>query len=271
MKKLLALLLLTAMCLLVLVGCGDGTPQGGDAGVQAGTGDLAYVKEKGTLVVGVTEFEPMDYQDADGNWTGFDADMAVAFAESLGVSAEFRVIEWDSKVKELEDKTIDVVWNGMTLNDEVKASMETSKPYFNNAQMVIVRAENASRYKITESIAGASFVVESGSAGQEQADANGFTYTEVADQAAALQQVSSGAADAAIIDFLMAKSMIGLGTDYADLTYTVGLSSEEYVVGFRKGSDLAAALNEFFAASYADGSMQTVARNYGINAFLLAQ
>ena len=103
--------------------------------------DLAYVKSQGKLVIGITEFEPMDYTDADGNWIGFDADLAKAFAESLGVEAKFQVIDWNQKIGELEGKTIDVVWNGMTLTDDVKAAMECSNPYFNNAQVVIVKAD----------------------------------------------------------------------------------------------------------------------------------
>ena len=69
----------------------------------------------------------------------------------------------------------------------------------------------------------------------------------------------------------MAASMVGEGTGYADLTYTVGLNSEEYGVGFRKGSDLAAALNDFFATAYTDGSMIACAETYGVQAALIAQ
>ena len=87
------------------------------------TSDLSYVQQKGTLVVGITDFEPMDYRDASGEWIGFDADMAKAFAESLGVKAEFVEIEWDNKIMELDAKTIDCVWNGMTLTDEVTSAM----------------------------------------------------------------------------------------------------------------------------------------------------
>jgi polar amino acid transport system substrate-binding protein len=84
-------------------------------------------------------------------------------------------------------------------------------------------------------------------------------------------EVAAGTSDAAAIDSLMAAAMVGEGTGYADLTYTVGLNSEEYGVGFRKGSDLAEALNEFFAAAYADGTMQEVAETYGVQAAIIAQ
>ena len=270
MKKILALLLTSAMCL-SLTACGNSSSQDNEVNEQTETSDLAYVQDKGSLIVGITEFEPMDYQDADGKWIGFDADMAAAFAESLGVDVQFRLIEWDKKVAELEDKKIDVVWNGMTLNDETRSTMETTNAYFNNAQVVIVKADDADQYQTVESLADAVFAVESGSAGQVQAGAHNFTYNEVPNQATALLHVSDGTSDAAIVDFLMAQAMIGEGTNYDDLTYTVSLSSEEYGVGFRKGSDLAAVLNGFFTSAYTDGSMASIARTYGIGAFLLAQ
>lgn len=233
--------------------------------------DMAYVKDKGSLVVGITNFEPMDYQDADGNWIGFDADMAKAFAESLGVTAEFIEIDWDNKVLELDGKTIDCVWNGMTLTDEVTSAMECSKAYCNNAQVVIVPSDQADLYQDADSLKELNFAVEAGSAGEAQAKANNFSYTPVQQQSAALMEVAAGTADAAIIDSLMAAAMVGEGTGYADLTYTVGLNNEEYGVGFRKGSDLAAALNEFFASSYADGSMMECAETYGVQAAVVKQ
>lgn len=233
--------------------------------------DMAYVKDKGTLVVGITDFEPMDYKDADGNWIGFDADMAKAFAKSLGVNVEFVEITWDNKVLELDGKTIDCVWNGMTLTDEVTSSMECSNAYCDNAQVVVVNKDVADQYQTVESIADLSFAVEVGSAGKNEVDALGYNYTEVSSQADALMEVAAGTSDAAVIDALMAGAMIGDGTSYENLTYTVGLNSEKYGVGFRKGSDLAEALNEFFKTSYADGSMLSIAETYGVQASLIEQ
>ena len=251
----------------------EGTAAGSEAAASGETADsdLAYVQGKGTLVVGITEFEPMDYQDADGEWIGFDADMAKAFAESLGVEAEFVIIEWDNKVLELDGKTIDCVWNGMTLNDEVLSAMECSNAYCNNAQVVIVPAEKADQYQDVDSLSDLTFAVEAGSAGESQVAALGLGYTAVTAQSDALMEVAAGTSDAAVIDSLMAAAMVGEGTGYADLTYTIGLNSEEYGVGFRKGSDLAAALNDFFAASYADGTLQACAETYGVQAALIEQ
>jgi polar amino acid transport system substrate-binding protein len=148
MKKKSFLAMLLALCLcFALTACSSSSSGSSDSNdsssansdSSAETSDLEYVKEKGTLVVGITEFEPMDYQDANGNWIGFDADMAAAFADSLGVKVEFQVIDWDNKVFELDGKNIDVVWNGMTLTDAVQTAMTCSNAYCNNAQVVVTK------------------------------------------------------------------------------------------------------------------------------------
>lgn len=99
--------------------------------------DVEYIKNKGTLIVGITDFEPMDYKDGD-KWIGFDADMARMVADKLGVEAQFVEIDWDNKIMELDSNNIDVVWNGMTLTNEVTSSMECTNAYCNNAQVVVV-------------------------------------------------------------------------------------------------------------------------------------
>lgn len=283
MKKFFALLL--ALCMIfALAACGEPASEPSEAPASeapaseapaseepAAESDMAYVQEKGSLIVGITEFEPMDYQNEAGEWIGFDADLARAFADSLGVEAVFQVIEWDNKVMELDGKTIDVVWNGMTLTDEVLSAMECSNAYCNNAQVVILPADSAEDYPDAASMSELNFAVESGSAGEAMAIENGFSYTPVVDQATAVLEVSSGTCQAAIIDSLMAAAMVGEGTSYADLTYTISLNSEEYGVGFRKGSDLAAALNEFFVDYYAAGTKQELAETYGVSAALIAQ
>lgn len=276
MKKLTAWML-TLMMVLSLPACG-----GSDAGADSDAGsdskaeasdesDMAYVKDKGTLVVGITDFEPMDFKDDSGEWVGFDADMAKAFAESLGVKAEFVEIDWDNKIMELDGKTIDCVWNGMTLTDEVTSSMECSNAYCNNAQVVIVPSDKADKYQDTDSLSELSFAAEAGSAGEAELKKLNIECTPVKAQSDALMEVAAGTSDAAVIDSLMAAAMVGEGTGYEDLTYTVGLNSEEYGVGFRKGSDLAASLNDFFASSFADGSLVKCAEKYGVQAAVIEQ
>ena len=265
MKKFITVSLSLAMAF-SLAACG-----GSDKSAGKDQTDMEYVKEKGTLVVGITEFEPMDYKDGNGNWIGFDADMAKAFAESLGVDVEFVEIDWDNKALELDGKTIDCVWNGMTLIEEVTSAMDCSNAYCNNAQVVIVPADKADKYQTVDSLSDLTFAVEAGSAGEEEVEALNLKSIPVKSQADTLMEVAAGTSDAAVIDLLMAGAMIGEGTGYEDLTYTVGLNSEEYGVGFRKGSDLVSALNDFFAESYADGTMTKCAETYGVQAALIEQ
>lgn len=265
MKKFTALMLSLIM-VLSLAACGSS-----DDSTDADQTDMEYVKEKGTLVVGITDYDPMDYKDENGDWIGFDADMAKAFADSLGVDVEFVEIDWDNKIMELDGKTIDCVWNGMTLTAEVLEGMECSNAYCNNSQVVIVPKDKAADYMTVESLSDLTFAVEAGSAGQAQAEASEFNFTPVKAQSDALLEVKSGTSDAAIIDALLAGAMIGEGTNYADLTYTVSLGDEEFGVGFRKGSDLAEALNKFFEESYADGSMMKCAEKYGVQAAIISQ
>ena len=236
---------------------------GGDASAAADS-DTEYVKEKGTLIIGITDFEPMDYKNDSGEWIGFDADMAKSFAKSLGVEVEFLEINWDNKVMELETKGVDAVWNGMTLTDDVKALMETSEPYCKNAQVVVISADKAADYQTEDSISGLSFAVENGSAGAEALDALGISYTAVDTQAKALMEVAAGSCEACVIDLLMAGAMIGEGTSYPNLATAVELNSEEYGVGFRKGSDLAEAFNSFWKSAYDSGSVMETAATYGV-------
>lgn len=275
MKKFLAIVLAALMCMTMFISCTPANEAGAEDNKEnnaaTADSDLQAIKDKGVLVVGITDFAPMDYQDEAGNWIGFDADMAKAFAAYLGVDVQFQIIDWDNKVMELNSKTIDVVWNGMTLTEEVKAAMECSNAYCNNAQVVILPADVAENYADTESMKDLLFAVEAGSAGEAEATANGFQTVAVTDQATALLEVKAGSADAAVIDSLMAGAMVGEGTNYAELTYTIGLNSEEYGVGFRKGSDAVAEINKFFAESYADGSMMATADLYGVEAAIIPQ
>ncbi len=233
--------------------------------------DKQYVVDKGVLVVGITNFAPMDYQDENGEWIGFDADLAKAFAAELGVQIEFVEIDWDNKILELNGKAVDCIWNGMTLTADVQAAMECSVAYMNNAQVVVVPADKAADFQTEESLSALSFAVEAGSAGEAQVMARNLNFTPVTAQADALMEVAAGTSDAAVIDALMAAAMIGEGTSYANLTYTVSLNNEEYGVGFRKGSDLAAALNEFFIKAFENGTLTQLAETYKVQAALIPQ
>ena len=256
MKKLIAMLLVMVLVLGCFAGCAAG---GSDSDLQA-------IQKKGKIVVGITDYEPMDYKDENGNWTGFDAEFAQLFAKELGVECEFYVIaDWGKKFLELETQQIDAVWNGMTITEEATSNSSVSDPYVINAQVVVMKADAVGNYADPASMSGLTIAVENGSAGQDAANAiTGANVVALQDQAAALLEVKAGTADACVIDITMAYAMTGEGTDYADLATGLSLTEELYGVSFRKGSDLAAKFDEFMAGLKADGTLQALADKYGL-------
>lgn len=277
-KKLLTLLLAGAMSLSLLAGCGGNTTNTGTdtAADTAGTADtaesdLAYVRDKGKLTIGYTVYEPMNYTDAEGNFTGFDTEFATAVCEKLGVTPDFVEINWDTKVVELNAKSIDCIWNGMTITDELKANIAVSDPYVKNMQVIVIKNTNKDIFTDAASLSAANLVAEAGSAGQAaiESDVSLSTanLTTVAKQTDALLEIESGASDAAVLDWTLAKSMIGEGTDFADLMIVEGaeLSVEEYGIGFRAGSDLCTEVNQIMTDLISDGTLPALAEKYGLS------
>lgn len=264
MKKLL-IFMLAAVMIFSLAACGqkEAPADVKDDATEAADSDLAYITEKGTLVIGITDYEPMNFKDDSGEWTGFDTEFALLVGEKLGVDVEFIEIDWDNKQNELNSKAVDCIWNGMTLTDEVLASMETTDPYVINAQVVVMAADKVADYADVDSLKDLKFAVEAGSAGEQALEDNGLeNFTSVAAQSDALMEVASGSADACVIDITMANAMTGEGTSYANLTSGISLTEEEYGIGFRKGSDAAAAVNDIIKALKDDGSLQKLAEKY---------
>ena len=265
-KKFCVFAMFLSLAAVALAGCGQDKEE-----VFAGSqydSDLDYIRDKGSLVVGVTEFEPLDFM-LDGKWVGFDAEMAGLFAQSLGVTAEFVEIDWDKKADLLNRGTIDCVWNGMTLTDEVQAEMSCSLAYLNNAQIIVVPSKNSGQIQTVEDCMHLLFAVEAGSAGEQELTDRNYRYTTMGTQLDALQSVASGKADAAVIDAIMAGSLIGPGKQFENLTGTATLSSEEYGIGFRKNSDLAELLNAFWKENLEDGTVDAAARQYGMQAAVI--
>lgn len=233
---------------------------------DAADSDLAYIQGKGSMTIGYTVYEPMNYTDENGEFTGFDTELATAVCEKLGVEPDFVEINWDTKFVELEAKSIDCVWNGMTLTDDIQANQATTQPYVKNAQVVVMKAD--ADYASTADLVGKTVAVEAGSAGQSTVEgdenlmqADVITKTVQTD---CLMEVAAGTADAAVLDLTLASAMIGEGTDYADLVIKEELNVEEYGVAFRKGSDVAAAVDAAFDELKADGTMQALADKYGL-------
>ena len=276
MKRLVSAFLAGAMAL-SLAACGGAaststvasSAASGSAAASAAetaASDLDYIKEKGKMVIGYTVYEPMNYTDADGNFTGFDTELATAVCEKLGVEPEFVEINWDTKVVELDAKSIDCIWNGMTLTDDIMANTATTKAYAKNAQVVVVK--DGTDYSSTADLVGKTVVAEAGSAGEAaiEGDENlaQADYVSKSVQTDCLMEVAAGTADAAVLDLTLANAMIGEGTDYASLKIVDELNAEEYGVAFRKGSDAAAAVDAVFDELKADGTMQALADKYDL-------
>lgn len=232
----------------------------------AADSDLAYIQEKGNMIIGYTVYEPMNYTDENGVFTGFDTELATLVCEKLGVEPVFQEIDWNTKEVELNGKTIDCIWNGMTLDADREANMACTQPYVKNAQVVVMKAD--AEYTDTASLIGKTVVAEMGSAGETtiQGDENlaQASYVGKSVQTECLLEVKAGTADAAVLDLTLAKAMVGEGTDYADLAIVDELAVENYGVGFRQGSDVRDAVNAIFDELVADGSMQALADKYSL-------
>ena len=276
MKRLVSAFLAGAMAL-SLAACGGAaststvasSAASGSAAASAAetaASDLDYIKEKGKMVIGYTVYEPMNYTDADGNFTGFDTELATAVCEKLGVEPEFVEINWDTKVVELDAKSIDCIWNGMTLTDDIMANTATTKAYAKNAQVVVVK--DGTDYSSTADLVGKTVVAEAGSAGEAaiEGDENlaQADYVSKSVQTDCLMEVAAGTADAAVLDLTLANAMIGEGTDYASLKIVDELNAEEYGVAFRKGSDAAEAVNAAFDELKTDGTLEALAAKYDL-------
>jgi polar amino acid transport system substrate-binding protein len=259
MKKILALALALLM-ILSMAACG-----------KKADSDAAYIEDNGKLVVGYTIYEPMNYFDENGDFTGFDTEFAEAVCAKLGLEPDFVEIVWDTKEIELNAKSIDCIWNGMTITEERQETMSISLPYVKNAQVVVVKADSA--VASTADLIGKTVVAEIGSAGEAQVqgeDANAdlaqAEYVGLAKQTDCLLEVKAGAADAAVLDWTLAKSMVGEGTDFADLKMVDGLelAAEEYGIAFRKDSDFTEKVNKAIEDLVADGTMGALAEKYGL-------
>ncbi len=259
MKKLFALLTATLLMLTMFAGCGTDKTES----------DLEYIKEKGTMVIGITDFEPMDFE-VNGEWTGFDAELAKLVAKELGVEVEFQLIDWTKKEGELAGKTIDCIWNGLTWDEERAENMSLTDYYLTNKQAVVINSKDADKLNTKEALNAATIAAEGGSAG-ETFIADNFadaTYIDKTGQIDVLGELLAGTSDAGVIDFIMANYLINKeGSNYSSLMIVddvVEAAEEYYSVAFRKGSDVTAEVNKILAEFKADGTLKTLADQYGL-------
>ncbi len=234
-------------------------------------GDWQYIADKGNFVAGITLFEPMNYYDENGELTGFETEFTKAVCEKLGVEAKFQEIEWDKKEIELNAKTIDAIWNGLTVTEERKENMGFSKSYVRNKQVVVIKTDNKDKYTDEASMAGASCAAESGSAGQTAIETSPVLsqneFVGASAQKDVLLEVKAGTVELGVLDYVMAKASIGEGTDYSDLMIVEGveLAPEEYAIGMRKGdTETIEKVNGAIDELVADGTLKALAEKYGL-------
>lgn len=255
MKKILCLTLALIMCLFALASC---------------------KKEGNTLVCGVTIFEDMNEKDENGNWTGFESEFAMEVGKILGMEVEFQEIVWEQKYNELNSGAIDCIWNGFTANSSdngVKRSelVDFSYGYMLNQQCIVVKSSNLSQYTDEASLAGKKACAEGGSAGESYAKTatDADKVVTATSQINAFPEVKSGAVDFIVVDIVLAQNLCGKG-DYTDLAIVdaIELESEIYAVGFKKGSELTAKVNEAIKELEKNGKLAELAKKYGFENLL---
>ncbi|MBR6568572.1 MAG: transporter substrate-binding domain-containing protein [Clostridia bacterium] len=280
-KKTLAIVLaiLAVVMCFTLAACNGGKENTEDttAASTETASDLAYIKGNGKMIIGYTEFAPMNYKDDNGELIGFETEFAKAVCAELGVEPVFQLIDWGAKETELKSKTIDCIWNGMTITPERLEEMEISTAYMANKQVLLVKAENADKYTTAEALKGANIVAEIESAGESVAKEDAFfadaNYTAVDSQAKALMEVKSGVADGCVVDYVLSIGMIGEGTDYEDLVVVdeLAFADEEYGIAFRKGADTCKAVNDAMKALADNGKLAEIAEKYKLTEQILVK
>jgi polar amino acid transport system substrate-binding protein len=241
--------------------------------IAAGVIFARGVRDEGKFICGVTEYEPMNYRDASGNWQGFDTEFALAVGQKLGMQVEFQLIEWSNKFAELNSRAITAIWNGFTATANEPDGTprvnlcDMSYSYMTNTQAVVVRANRASEFRAQSDLAGKTVAVEAGSAGETKAKGlvgeSGRVIGAPA-QIHTFMEVMSGAVDAAIIDVILAQQLAGSG-DYAGLAVSnIPMDAEVYAIGFRRGDPLRDRVNAAISELHREGRLAQIARKYGL-------
>mgnify|MGYP002517643379 CR=1 FL=1 len=255
MKKFIALVMALVMMASCFAGCTS----------TANDSDLAYIQQKGKLIVGITDYAPMDYKDENGEWTGFDAEFARLFAAELGVEVEFVEIDWDNKVFEVQSGAIDCVWNGMTITEDRLLEVDFSISYANGVQAIIVPENSPITCADDLYAEGANYKVgvQLGTTGDIYAtgDFGGDNVTTYSNGNEAVLALLGGSVDCVIIDNEPAKALVAAnaGLKILDTAY----ANEDYAICVKKGNaDLLGKIDAAIMELTEDGTIAAIVAKY---------
>lgn len=232
MRNRIFFLLSFMLCLmLILSGC-SGSSKKDDS--------WEYIESKGEFVIGLDDaFPPMGFKDENGEIVGFDIDLAKAVAEKMGVKVKFQPVAWDGVIMELNNKNIDVIWNGFTITEKRKKSVAFTKPYLENRQIIIVK--KGSPIKSKADLAGKRVGLQAGSSSFNALEKDEETYKKVEDRLVefstndeVLLDLKNGGIDAAVMDEIVARYYMAKKPDEFEILRE-NFGSEEYGIGVRKG------------------------------------
>ena len=260
MKKKLTLLTIMIFVLGLLVsGCGQSK--------QAGDTSLKDIKQKGKFIVGLDDsFPPMGFKNDKGEIVGFDIDMAKEAAQRMGVKVEFKPVQWDGIILSLNNKDIDVIWNGLTITDKRKEQIDFSKVYLQNKQIIVVK--NDSSIKTKKDLAGKVVGLQLGSSSETALAADTNTSKALketkkySDNTEALMDLSQGRLDAVVVDEVVGRYYISKKPGlYKTLDEDFG--KEDYGVGIRKtDKSFKEELDKTLDAMKADGTADKISQKW---------
>lgn len=266
----------------MLAGCGGSAeeqeaPAAETAGEESGSAQESASGEEGrTFTVGFdAEYPPFGYMDDDGEYVGFDLDLAQMVCDSLGWTLEKKPINWDSKDMELNSGTIDCIWNGFTINGR-EDDYTWSDPYLDNEQVIVVAADSG--IASLADLAGKNVVVQTASAALDalNSDANAdltasfASLTENPDYNTAFMNIDSGAADAVAVDIGVANYQLAQREEGKYVILDEPIQSEQYGIGFKKGNEeLRDQVWAEVQKLYEEGKVEELAEQYGVDTSMI--
>lgn len=275
MKKRFVSAALAAVMALSMTACGSSNSaaettaadtEAAESQAEETTAEEAKTTDGGTLIVGFDQdFPPMGFVGDDGEYTGFDLELAQEVAKRLGLEYKAQPIAWDSKDMELESGNIDCIWNGFTMTGR-EDDYTWTEPYMANQQVFVVA--NDSDINRQADLAGKIVEVQADSSAEaalKEAPELTATFKELlttADYNTAFMDLEQGAVDAIAMDVIVAGYQIQQrNADFKILDDS--LSEEEYGVGFKKGNtELRDKVQSTLEEMAEDGTLQEVSEKW---------